>query len=72
MVKFWKEHGALRLILMLIFFAAGLALLFFGWMQTGKLWGLGVMIVGLAMLLFVLWLYNIVFTEPKDRSLKKK
>lgn len=67
-IKFWKEHSGLRTGLMLVFFAAGLALVIFGWKQTGKLWGLGVMVIGLALLLVTLWLYNIVFTDPKEKG----
>ncbi len=68
MVKFWKEHTGLRMALMLLTFAAGLGLIIFGWRQTGQLGGLGVMLVGLVLLLVTLWLYNIVFTDPKAKK----
>ena len=43
---------------MLLFYVAGMALLIYGWTLTGKLAGLAIMLAGLAMLLFTLWLYN--------------
>ena len=64
-MKFWKEHEALRLILMAVTFVAGIVLLIFGWNQTGKLWGLGLMLLGTALLLTTLWLYNKPFQDPK-------
>ncbi len=73
MVKFWKEHVALRMVLMLVSFVAGLVLIFIGWdAMPGTLSGLGVMFVGLACLLFTLWLYNKPFQTPKDPSDKKE
>ncbi len=68
MVQFWKEHTGLRMALMLLTFAAGLGLIIFGWRQTGQLRGLGVMLLGLVLLLVTLWLYNIVFTDPKSKD----
>lgn len=59
--KFWKEHATLRVILIAVFFVAGLGLTIGGWMMTGQLLGLGIMIVGVACLLAALWLYNKVF-----------
>lgn len=59
--KFWKEHATLRVILIAVFFVAGLGLTIGGWTMTGQLLGLGVMIVGVACLLAALWLYNKVF-----------
>ncbi len=68
MVQFWKEHTGLRMALMVITFIAGLALIVFGWRQTGQLGGLGIMLLGLVLLLVTLWLYNIVFTDPKYKG----
>ncbi len=68
MVQFWKEHTGLRLVLMLVTFAAGMVLIVCGWRQTGQLVGLGVMLLGLVLLLVTLWLYNIVFTDPKYKG----
>ncbi len=68
MIKFWKEHAALRMALMVLSFVAGMGLIVFGWKQTGQLWGLGVMLLGLVLLLGTLWLYNIVFTDPRSKG----
>ena len=66
-MKFWKEHTALRLTLMLITFVLGLFLLIYGWKQTGQLGGLGLMLAGVALLLGTLALYNKPFEDPKKR-----
>ena len=65
---YWKEHMGLRAVLILVFFVVGLALLIGGWMMTGKLAGLGIMIVGLALLLSALSLYNKPFEDPKKKN----
>lgn len=54
----WKKQGALRVILMALFFIAGLVLTFVGWKMTGRLEGLGLMILGIIFLLTTLFLYN--------------
>ena len=66
-IKFWKEHTALRLVLMLLTFVLGLFLLIYGWKQTGQLGGLGLMLAGVALLLVTLALYNKPFEDPKKR-----
>ena len=66
-MKFWKEHTALRLVLMLLTVVLGLFLLIYGWKQTGQLGGLGLMLVGVALLLVTLALYNKPFEDPKKR-----
>lgn len=60
-MKFWKEHGKLRMILMALFFIVGLFLVIGGWQMTGKLAGLGLMLVGLVLLLTTLLVYNKAF-----------
>ena len=55
----------LRAGLMAILFVVGMVLLIVGWKMTGKLAGLGIMIVGLVLLLIALQLYNRPFEEPK-------
>ncbi len=47
-----------RVILMLVLFVLALALVVAGWKMTGQLAGLGIMIVGVALLLAVLYIYN--------------
>lgn len=70
-MKFWKEHMPLRVSLIAVFAVAGLALVIFGWKQTGQLWGLGVMLVGLVLMLTALLLYNKPFEDPKEPKNKK-
>ena len=70
-MKYWKEHVALRMALMLATFVAGLGLLIFGWTMTGKLAGLGIMLAGIVLLLTTLSLYNKPFEEPKAKKAKK-
>ena len=55
---FWKNHSKLRITLMVLFVIAGLALTVIGWTMTGKLAGLGLMILGVILLLTTLFLYN--------------
>ena len=57
-MNFWKNHTALRFVLIAIFFVIGLALTFVGWSMTGKLTGLGLMLVGIVLLLTALFVYN--------------
>ena len=66
-MKFWKEHTALRMVLMLASFVLGIFLLIYGWKQTGQLGGLGLMLVGVALLLVTLALYNKPFEDQKKR-----
>ena len=66
-MKYWKEHRTLRAVLMLATFLLGIALMLYGWSLTGKLGGLGLMLVGVALLLVTLWLYNARFAEPRRR-----
>ena len=56
MKAFWKNHPALRMVLMLVLFVLSIALA--GWKMTGQLAGLGIMLLGVALLLAVLALYN--------------
>ena len=57
-MNFWKDHTALRFTLIALFFLVGLVLTFVGWSMTGKLAGLGIMLVGIVLLLTALFLYN--------------
>ena len=58
MKTFWKTHPALRIMLMIVLFVLSVALVVAGWKMTGQLAGLGIMLVGVALLLAVLALYN--------------
>lgn len=62
-MEFWKNHVALRMILMTVFFVAGMALIVAGWKMTGQLVGLGIMIVGVILLVTTLMLYNKPFEQ---------
>ena len=66
-MQFWKEHTALRIVLMLLTFVLGLFLLNYGWRQTGQMRGLLLMQARLAQLLGTLALYNKPFEDPKKR-----
>ena len=57
-MNFWKDHATLRGILIVLFFAVGLVLTVVGWKMTGKLLGLGIMLVGIVFLLTALFVYN--------------
>ena len=57
-MNFWKNHAALRFVLIALFFVVGLVLTFVGWEMTGKLAGLGLMMVGIILLLTALFVYN--------------
>ena len=69
-MKYWKEHAALRMALMAATFVLGMVLLVAGWKMTGQLAGLGLMLVGVALLLACLSLYNKPFEDPKPRKKK--
>ena len=66
-MSFWKEHSRLRIILMLVTFVLGIVLIIRGWMMTGQMAGLVLMLVGVALILATLYLYNARFTDPKNR-----
>ena len=57
-MNFWKEHTTLRGVLILLFFVIGMVLTVAGWKMTGKLEGLGLMLVGVILLLTALFVYN--------------
>ena len=64
-MKFWKGHAALRVSLIALFFIAGMAMIIGGWKMTGQMNGLIIMIVGLALLIVALAIYNKPFQDPK-------
>ena len=48
----------LRAVLIVLFFVIGMVLTIAGWKMTGKLEGLGLMLVGVIFLLTALFVYN--------------
>ena len=54
----WKKLATLRVILIAVFFVVGMVLTIAGWKMTGKLEGLGLMLVGIILLLVALFVYN--------------
>jgi hypothetical protein len=63
MKTFWKTHSALRIVLMIVLFVLSIALVVAGWKMTGQLAGLGIMLVGVALLLAVLAIYNATYQD---------
>ena len=66
-MSFWKEHSRLRIILMLVTFVLGIVLIIRGWMMTGQMAGLVLMLVGVALILATLYLYNARFADRKKQ-----
>ena len=54
-MNFWKNHTTLRGVLIVLFFVIGMFLTITGWKMTGKLVGLGIMLVGVIFLLAALF-----------------
>ena len=63
MKTFCKTHPALRIVLMIVLFVLSVALVVAGWKMTGQLAGLGIMLVGVALLLAVLAIYNATYQD---------
>ena len=63
MKTFWKTHPALRIVLMIVLSVLSIALVVAGWKMTGQLAGLGIMLVGVALLLAVLAIYNATYQD---------
>ena len=66
-MNYWKEHKQLRILLMLVTFVLGLVLIIRGWMMTGQMAGLGLMLVGVVLLLVTLYLNNARFADRKKQ-----
>ena len=62
-MNFWKNHAALRAVLITLFFLVGLTLTLVGWKMTGELLGLGIMLVGIVFLLTALFVYNAPYSK---------
>ena len=60
-MNFWKNHTTLRSVLIVLFFVIGMVLTVSGWKMTGKLVGLGIMLVGIIFLLAALFVYNALY-----------
>ena len=60
-MKFWKNHMTLRAVLIVLFFVLGMVLTIVGWKMTGKLLGLGLMLLGMVFLLTALFVYNALY-----------
>ena len=60
-MNFWKNHTTLRAVLIVLFFVIGMVLTIVGWKMTGKLLGLGLMLVGIVFLLTALFVYNALY-----------
>ena len=63
MINFWKNHAALRGVLIALFFVLGMILTIAGWKMTGQLAGLGLMLVGIVLLLTALFVYNAPYSK---------
>ena len=64
-MAFWKEHPALRIVLIAVLFVLAITLVIVGWTMTGELAGLGIMFLGVALLLAALAIYNKPFEDGK-------
>ena len=62
-MNFWKNHTTLRFVLIALFFVVGLVLTVVGWTMTGKLAGLGLMLLGIILLLTALFVYNAAYKK---------
>ena len=62
-MNFWKNHAALRGVLIALFFVLGMILTVVGWSMTGKLAGLGIMLAGMVLLLTALFVYNAPYSK---------
>lgn len=67
-MEFWKEHVKLRMVLIAALFMVGLVMIISGWKMTGKMAGLGWMLMGLVLLLVALAIYNKPFENPKRKK----
>ena len=59
----WRNHEKLRMFLIALFFVVGMVLTLAGWKMTGKLEGLGLMLLGIVLLLVALFVYNAAYKK---------
>jgi hypothetical protein len=62
-MDFFKKHATIRGLLIVLFFVLGMILTIAGWKMTGKLEGLGLMLVGIVLLLTALFVYNAPYSK---------
>ena len=62
-MDFFKKHATIRGLLIVLFFVVGMILTIAGWKMTGKLEGLGLMLVGIVLLLTALFVYNAPYSK---------
>ena len=62
-MNFWKNHASVRVVLIALFFVVGMIVTVVGWKMTGKLAGLGLMLVGIVLLLTALFVYNAPYSK---------
>ena len=62
-MDFFKTHAKLRGVLITLFFVLGMVLTVVGWKMTGKLEGLGLMLLGIVLLLVALFVYNAAYRK---------
>ena len=62
-MNFWKNHLGLRATLIILFLTVGMTLTLVGWKMTGKLEGLGLMLLGIVLLLVALFVYNAAYRK---------
>ena len=62
-MNFWKNHASVRVVLIALFFVVGMIVTVVGWKMTGKLEGLGLMLVGIVLLLTALFVYNAPYSK---------
>ena len=58
-----EKQSCLRIVLMIVLFVLSIALVVAGWKMTGQLAGLGIMLLGVALLLAVLAIYNATYQD---------
>ena len=64
-MNFINDNPILRVAVIGLCFIAGLVLVITGWQQTGELGGLIQMLVGVAVLLVALWIYNYPYRDKR-------
>ena len=62
-MNFWKNHASVRVVLIALFFVVGMIVTVVGWKMTGKLEGLGLMLIGIIFLLVALFVYNAAYKK---------